>query len=517
MGHRTRTVATNRIGAFIANRVRKLAANRGGAFIANRAKELAANRGGALIANRKTGSAMRLLNAVFYAAMVLFAGVAVWRVCRGSGFFMDTAEHIHSSWLVSIGKVPYRDFFQHHNPLLWYLFAPVTQLFYRDTAIVYAVRVVAILGWGAVLYKLYALVCAGFGCRAVGSAGDVSGQRAAAEAEFSGYWENAADVGREADAAAKRMTAQWALLFLLALSPLWKDVQNLRPDIFMLFGILAGTERLFAYLDGQRRRDLVLSYLWWAAAFLFLQKAVFPGAGFAAANLWLLLLAGCACSLPFFAPYPQYYIPYFLLAAPYAGRAAMRLMAAERLPGRLKKAAIAAAAAGFAVSLGALVPAGQKASAFKKHMALAEYVIRHTAPDEALLNGVNAYAANLYNPDADYFWFGFHNTVKIAAYWGYGKFDYNAAIKRHKPKILLLGEDSPLDVIAMSQTKWLKERNLRAAMLGKGNVAGRNDFIRLNYSCWNEDMDYIKKHYDLVEIGSEVMLWVRKGEDANRR
>lgn len=36
-------------------------------------------------------------------------------------------------------------------------------------------------------------------------------------------------------------------------------------------------------------------------------------------------------------------------------------------------------------------------------MALAEYVIRHTAPDEALLNGVNAYAANLYNPDADYF------------------------------------------------------------------------------------------------------------------
>lgn len=60
----------------------------------------------------------------------------------------------------------------------------------------------------------------------------------------------------------------------------------------------------------------------------------------------------------------------------------------------------------------------------------------------------------------------------------------------------------------MSQTKWLKERNLRAAMLGRGNVAGRNDFIRLNYSCWNEDMDYIKKHYDLVEAGSEAMLWV---------
>ena len=273
MGHRTRAVTANRIGAFIANRNRKLAANRGGAFIAN----------------RKTGRAMRLLNTVFYAAMVLFAAVAVWRVCRGAGFFMDTAEHIHSSWLVSIGKVPYRDFFQHHNPLLWYLFAPVTQLFYRDTAIVYAARVAAILGWGAVLYKLYALVCAGFGGRAAGSAGDESGPRAVADAGFSGCRGDASDVGLEADAAAKRMTAQWALLFLLALSPLWKDVQNLCPDIFMLWGMLAGTERFFAYLDGQRRRDLVLSYLWWTAAFLFLQKAVLPGAGFAAANLLSLI------------------------------------------------------------------------------------------------------------------------------------------------------------------------------------------------------------------------------------
>lgn len=234
MGHRTRAVTANRIGAFIANRNRKLAANRGGAFIAN----------------RKTGRAMRLLNTVFYAAMVLFAAVAVWRVCRGAGFFMDTAEHIHSSWLVSIGKVPYRDFFQHHNPLLWYLFAPVTQLFYRDTAIVYAARVAAILGWGAVLYKLYALVCAGFGGRAAGSAGDESGPRAVADAGFSGCRGDASDVGLEADAAAKRMTAQWALLFLLALSPLWKDVQNLCPDIFMLWGMLAGTERFLPISTG---------------------------------------------------------------------------------------------------------------------------------------------------------------------------------------------------------------------------------------------------------------------------
>jgi len=33
----------------------------------------------------------------------------------------DNIEHIHSSFLIAQGQVPYRDFFQHHNPLMWYL------------------------------------------------------------------------------------------------------------------------------------------------------------------------------------------------------------------------------------------------------------------------------------------------------------------------------------------------------------------------------------------------------------
>lgn len=140
MGHRTRAVTANRDLGHLSRTGTGNLRQTGLGHLLRTGQKLAANRIGTFIANRKTGQAMRLLNTVFYAAMVLFAAVAVWRVCRGSGFFMDTAEHIHSSWLVSIGKVPYRDFFQHHNPLLWYLFAPVTQLFYRDTAIVYAAR-----------------------------------------------------------------------------------------------------------------------------------------------------------------------------------------------------------------------------------------------------------------------------------------------------------------------------------------------------------------------------------------
>ena len=30
----------------------------------------------------------------------------------------DNVEHLHVSWLISQGYIPYRDFFQHHNPFV---------------------------------------------------------------------------------------------------------------------------------------------------------------------------------------------------------------------------------------------------------------------------------------------------------------------------------------------------------------------------------------------------------------
>jgi hypothetical protein len=40
-------------------------------------------------------------------------------------FSWDELEHIHSTYLISEGLVPYKDFFQHHHPLMWYLYAPI--------------------------------------------------------------------------------------------------------------------------------------------------------------------------------------------------------------------------------------------------------------------------------------------------------------------------------------------------------------------------------------------------------
>ena len=48
----------------------------------------------------------------------------------------DNIEHIHSTFLVANGGVPYKDFFQHHNPLMWYLFAPIVSLFEYNPVVI---------------------------------------------------------------------------------------------------------------------------------------------------------------------------------------------------------------------------------------------------------------------------------------------------------------------------------------------------------------------------------------------
>lgn len=40
--------------------------------------------------------------------------------------WVDEAEHLHAAWNIAQGQIPFRDFFEHHPPVLWYLLAPLT-------------------------------------------------------------------------------------------------------------------------------------------------------------------------------------------------------------------------------------------------------------------------------------------------------------------------------------------------------------------------------------------------------
>ena len=59
--------------------------------------------------------------------VLLVAGVQVARVDHllHRWWCADELEHLHAAWCITQGQVPFRDFFEHHTPALYYLLAPV--------------------------------------------------------------------------------------------------------------------------------------------------------------------------------------------------------------------------------------------------------------------------------------------------------------------------------------------------------------------------------------------------------
>jgi hypothetical protein len=145
---------------------------------------------------------------------------------------VDEFEHLHASWLVSIGKAPYRDFFEHHNPLLWYLSAPIVSLFYDNVIIFYVMRGVSAAATVLTMWYMYKTVLF-FGNKLCG-------------------WLAVA-------------------LYLGNLITVYNFYQ-FRPDVFMNLCFIMGVYYWFCYLKDKRTISLVYSFLAWTVSALFLQK-----------------------------------------------------------------------------------------------------------------------------------------------------------------------------------------------------------------------------------------------------
>lgn len=68
-----------------------------------------------------------LTRAVVICLLVVIAGLAAYRVfglLESRHFDPDEFEHIQAAWFTSNGLVIYRDFFEHHPPLVYLLLAP---------------------------------------------------------------------------------------------------------------------------------------------------------------------------------------------------------------------------------------------------------------------------------------------------------------------------------------------------------------------------------------------------------
>lgn len=162
----------------------------------------------------------------------------------------DDLEHLHASWLVWQGQVPYRDFFEHHHPLMWYVFAPVIGMFERNILVFFAIRLLMVVVSLATLYGIYRLI---------------------------------------KDFMADKITALLAInIFCFSNTALSLMVQ-FKPDTLMALFFVWGVYALFVYL-----RDKQQSWLNWAAmfftlAFLFLQTALFLLLPLVVVVGWLLI------------------------------------------------------------------------------------------------------------------------------------------------------------------------------------------------------------------------------------
>ena len=148
----------------------------------------------------------------------------------------DNIEHVHSSYLVAMGQVPYRDFFQHHNPLMWYVFAPIVKMFAFDATITEVTCFISYLVFLKSLIYVYH-ICREFLC-----------------------------------------DKKWSMVAvaLVALPGYKLFSLDFRPDNFMVFCLVGGIYYYFRYLQDKKSLHLTIAFLWFMVSFLFAQKALFP-------------------------------------------------------------------------------------------------------------------------------------------------------------------------------------------------------------------------------------------------
>src|SRR5262249_28450123 len=105
-----------------------------------------------------SGSLGRLARsgAVFVALLSLAAVVPIG-IALNITLDPDESEHLHAAWLVASGLVPFRDFWDHHAPLFFYLMAPVARWSTGDVDVYLAARVAMALTGAASLLVVYRL------------------------------------------------------------------------------------------------------------------------------------------------------------------------------------------------------------------------------------------------------------------------------------------------------------------------------------------------------------------------
>jgi hypothetical protein len=172
-------------------------------------------------------------------ALILLALAIRVPLLFNAGLAEDETEHLHAAWAVAHGQVPYRDFWQPHTPLFYYLMAPVFALLGEDLRIVYVARGLMLLCLLLTLLQLYRI----------------------AKRCFDG------------------LTGLLAILLLSYLWLWWTASYDIRPDIPQTLLILVSLSYFMRAWEGRRRGEFLAAGALMGIAWWLLLKTLFPLAG----------------------------------------------------------------------------------------------------------------------------------------------------------------------------------------------------------------------------------------------
>lgn len=163
--------------------------------------------------------------------IIAFSAWTIFYTETGNG---DNVEHIHSTWLVAQGKVPYRDFFQHHNPLVWYIFAPIFKMLPNVITMLDVAHAIALVAGFLTFFIVYK-ICVRF------------------------FASNLASV-----------------ISIITLCPVYFYIYcfNYNPDTFMALFFALGIYYLFKYFDAGKIFHLIISFMSFFISFMFTQKVL---------------------------------------------------------------------------------------------------------------------------------------------------------------------------------------------------------------------------------------------------
>lgn len=150
---------------------------------------------------------------------------------------IDSIEHLRMSWLVSQGYVPFRDFFEHHNPLLWYVYLPFTILLPHNFYLVFY--------FSRMFCAVFAALMVFVICKII--------KRYMGGKEIIPYF----------------------LVILFSFYLLWWWFVTLKPEILAYPLYFSGIYLFFRYSENLKTKYLVWCGIAFAAAFLVIQNIVF--------------------------------------------------------------------------------------------------------------------------------------------------------------------------------------------------------------------------------------------------